>query len=171
MYAEYRGAGRTKPTEEWPAHRWYPSDGRRKRARLGGPGKRKPTAGPVTYLLLRGEGNRRTQAGPVRSASSLRVIVLHSASNVCTLDPMMLAGIPVRDQDVLELARLLRDCGFDDTAEKLEDGYDVETKVLALTIDDREAILRALDDPPDGLAELRGVLLRGHEWRVREGLV
>jgi hypothetical protein len=29
----------------------------------------------------------------------------------------------------------------------------------------------ALDDPPDGLEELRGVLLREHEWRVREGLV
>ena len=30
---------------------------------------------------------------------------------------------------------------------------------------------RALDDPPLGLAELRGLLLREHEWRVREGLV
>ena len=79
----------------------------------------------------------------------------------------MLAGIRVRDQDVLELARLLRDPGFDDVAAKLENGYDRETKVLALTIDDRER----LDDPPDGLAELRGVLLREHEWRVREGLV
>ena len=37
---------------------------------------------------------------------------------------MMLAGLPVRDQDVLELARLLRDAGFDDTAEKL--AWDVE---------------------------------------------
>jgi len=43
--------------------------------------------------------------------------------------------------------------------------------VLALTIEDRERILRALDDPPTGLAELRGVLLVEHEWRVREGLV
>ena len=34
-----------------------------------------------------------------------------------------------------------------------------------------EAILRALDDPPAGLAELRGVLLREHEWRKRVGLV
>jgi hypothetical protein len=42
--------------------------------------------------------------------------------------------------------------------------------VLALTIDDREAILRALGDPPDSLGELRGVLLREHKWRVREGL-
>jgi len=37
---------------------------------------------------------------------------------------------------------------------------------------DRETILRALDHPPsDGLADLRGVLLREHEWRVRKGLV
>ena len=43
--------------------------------------------------------------------------------------------------------------------------------MLALTIADREAILRALDDPSAGLAELRGVLLHEHEWRVREGLV
>jgi hypothetical protein len=83
----------------------------------------------------------------------------------------MLAGIPVRDQDVLDLARLLRDAGFNETAETVEDAYDQEVKVLALTITDREAILRALDDPPDGLAELRGVLLAEHTWRVREGLV
>jgi len=74
----------------------------------------------------------------------------------------MLAGIPVRDQDVLELARLLRDAGFDETAEKLEEGYDRETKILALTIPEREAILRALEDCPDGLAELRTVRLREH---------
>jgi hypothetical protein len=84
---------------------------------------------------------------------------------------MMRAGIPVRDQDVLELARLLRDGAFTDVAEKLENAYDVETKVLALTIPERETIIRALDDPPDGLAELRGVLLSEHEWRVREGFV
>lgn len=46
-----------------------------------------------------------------------------------------------------------------------------ETVIVALSIDDRERILQALDDPPDGLAELRGVLLREHEWRVREGLI
>jgi uncharacterized protein with PIN domain len=69
-----------------------------------------------------------------------------------------LRGIPVRDHDVLELARLLREAGFDETAETVEDAYDQEVKVLALTITDREAILRTLDDPPDGLAELRVVL-------------
>jgi len=43
--------------------------------------------------------------------------------------------------------------------------------VLALTIDEREMIIRSLDDPPESLAELRGVLMREHDWRVREGLV
>jgi len=81
---------------------------------------------------------------------------------------MMLAGIPVADKDVLELARLLREVGFDEVAVRLEGGYDSETKVLALTIED---IIRALDDPPAGLAELRGVLLREHTWRVENGLV
>ena len=132
---------------------------------------RKRKAGPAACLLLRGEGNRRTQAGPEGSALFLHVPVLQSASNVCTLEVMMLAGIPVRDQDVLELARLLRDADFDETAETLENAYDVECNVLALTIPDREAIVRALDDPPERLSELRGVLLREHEWRVREGLV
>jgi len=83
---------------------------------------------------------------------------------------MMLAGIPVRDADVLELARLLREAGFVDTAEWLEAAYDREAKIVALTIAEREQIIRALDDPPDGLAELRGMLLAEHEWRVREGL-
>jgi hypothetical protein len=50
--------------------------------------------------------------------------------------PMQLAGIPIRDQDVLELARLLREADFVDVAEKLENAYDLETKVLALSIVD-----------------------------------
>jgi hypothetical protein len=77
----------------------------------------------------------------------------------------------VPDQDVLELARQLRDTGFDDVAEKLENAYDIECKVLALTIAEREQILRGLEECPDGLAELRAVLLQEHEWRVRDGLV
>jgi hypothetical protein len=42
---------------------------------------------------------------------------------------------------------------------------------LALTIPEREAIIRTLDDPPQTLAETTAVLLREHEWRVREGLL
>ena len=39
-----------------------------------------------------------------------------------------------------------------------------------LTIDERAVILASLEDPPEGLIELRAVLLNEHEWRQREGL-
>ena len=84
---------------------------------------------------------------------------------------IMFAGVRVANEDVLDLARLLHDAGFDDTAEVLVVALEVEQSIVALSIQDREAILRSLDDPPAGLTELRGVLLTEHEWRVREGLV
>ena len=89
---------------------------------------------------------------------------------MCTLEAMMLAGVPVAEAAVLEPARLERGAGFDDTAERLEDAWQLETKILALTVDEREEILRALDGAPDGLAELRGALARDREWRVSHGL-
>lgn len=78
----------------------------------------------------------------------------------------MLAGVPVRDELVLELARLVDD---DDLAAKLEDAFRRDVKLLALEIAERETILVALDDPPPGLEELRSVLLQEREWWVREG--
>ena len=84
---------------------------------------------------------------------------------------MLLAGLSVPDRLVLELAQCLRTEGLNDTAEILEDAYDDERGVVALTISDREAILRALEYCPYGLSELRGVLLLEHEWRLAEGLV
>lgn len=84
---------------------------------------------------------------------------------------MMLAGIPVRDRDMFILVGLLYDAGFDDTAGALVVALEAEQELVALTIEDREAILRALDDSPSALAVLRVVLLQEHEGRVREGLV
>jgi hypothetical protein len=84
---------------------------------------------------------------------------------------MLLAGLPIPDRLALELAQCLRSEGLDDTAEILEDAYDDGHGIVALTISDREAILRALEDRPYGLSELRGVLLLEHEWRLTEGLV
>ena len=55
-------------------------------------------------------------------------------------------------------------------ADRLETAYGRETKVLALTIPDREKMLAALEDAPADLAELRGMLLRELEWRRAEGL-
>jgi hypothetical protein len=78
----------------------------------------------------------------------------------------VLAGVPVDP----ELVRKLADLVDEPTAGTLEGCLDAGRAVIALSIEDRARILRALEVCPDELAELRGVLLRGHEWRVREGL-
>ena len=80
------------------------------------------------------------------------------------------AALPATSFDaraVLELACLVDD---PDLATKLEEAHNREVKVRALTIPERETILRALEDPRAELAELRGVLLRELEWLRQEGL-
>jgi hypothetical protein len=70
-----------------------------------------------------------------------------------------------------ELVRELADQVEEPAASTLRAGLDAGGRTtLALTIEEREQILRGLEDCPDGRAELRGVLVREHEWRVREGL-
>jgi hypothetical protein len=76
------------------------------------------------------------------------------------------AGIPVAAAVVRELIRRVDE----PTASQLQRALDARRAVVALTISDRERILRALEDPPDGLADLRRVLLRENECRVREAL-
>jgi hypothetical protein len=82
----------------------------------------------------------------------------------------MLAGLPVPNEAAHDLASRLRDEGVLDTAEKLEEALAHGAQVAALSIDDREAILRVLDEAPEGLAELRAVLFEEHVERVREGI-
>jgi hypothetical protein len=53
---------------------------------------------------------------------------------------------------------------------RLERALAGDVKLLGLTIDERAIILGSLEDPPEGLSELRAVLLNEHEWRQREGL-
>ena len=81
---------------------------------------------------------------------------------------MYLAGLRIPDDDVRELIELVDE----PTRSLLETSLALETGVVALTIEDRERILLALDNVrTDALAELRGVLFAEHEWRAREGLV
>jgi hypothetical protein len=82
---------------------------------------------------------------------------------------MYLEGVRIADSDLLELALLLREAGFAAEAHKLEDAYrHGDETTLALTIQEREAIIRALEDAPVGLEELRAALLQEHVWRQRE---
>jgi hypothetical protein len=63
----------------------------------------------------------------------------------------MLAGRRVPDDDVRELARLVDD----PIRGVLEKGLELGTVIVALTVPDREHIIRALDDPQTiALAEL-----------------
>lgn len=48
--------------------------------------------------------------------------------------PMMIAGVEVNDQEVLALARLLRDAGLDDTAEALIVALEAEQELVALRL-------------------------------------
>ena len=82
-----------------------------------------------------------------------------------TMPAMYLAGLPIPGPDVLELARLVNDSRL---AERLETAYGDGARILALGIQERESILRALDDPPTrAFGELRATLLQEHVARVR----
>ena len=83
------------------------------------------------------------------------------------LEQVFVAGIPLRGELILELARLVDN---EQPAGRLEGAYGRKVKVLGLSIEERETILAVLDDPPAGLEELRGVLLHEVEWQKREGL-
>ena len=76
---------------------------------------------------------------------------------------MMLAGLPIPNDAVAELAAIVRDAGADDLADRLERALADEVKLLALTLDERALMLAALEDPPQELAELRAVLLADHQ--------
>jgi hypothetical protein len=68
-------------------------------------------------------------------------------------------------------SRFARQVDDDALSSRLETAYGRMTKVLALTIPERETIVRGLDAPQPGLEELRAVLLRERVGRVRNGLV
>jgi hypothetical protein len=73
-----------------------------------------------------------------------------------------LVGVPVKSEDARSLiAMLLADSGSDamDAAKVIAGAVRVERGIVALTVEQRTAILGVLDDPRPGLAELREVLV------------
>ena len=83
---------------------------------------------------------------------------------------MRIGGVGVSVPLVAELVSLLRDDYYDKAADTLENALGRDALDVGLTINERNAILDVLDDPPAGLEELRSVLLEEYVWRVRHGL-
>ena len=78
---------------------------------------------------------------------------------------MLVGGVPIDDRLLRELARIV--------PQRLRGGliqHSCTARKCWGTIAERETILAALVDAPVDLANLRGVLLREHAWRQREGL-
>ena len=76
---------------------------------------------------------------------------------------MYLAGLRIPDEDVRELIALVAE----PTRSLLEKALAMDGEVVALTIEDRERLLWALDDVrTDALVELRAALLQEREWRL-----
>ena len=62
------------------------------------------------------------------------------------------------------------EAGDTELADRLDRALDDQATHFALTVDDRTIVLNALDDPPEGLATLRTVLMSEHQSRQRDGL-
>ena len=81
---------------------------------------------------------------------------------------MRLAGVEVSDSTAARLAALLHRRGEVGLALDIGLAIDHMRPDVPLTVRDRDAILFALDDPTDELAELRGVLLHELQWRQEQ---
>jgi hypothetical protein len=77
----------------------------------------------------------------------------------------IVAGIRLSRQQTLELAATLVRNGSDRTARLLLDAVTLHSDFVALSTEDREAILSVLDHPQDELVDLRTTLFAELNWR------
>lgn len=77
----------------------------------------------------------------------------------------IVAGTRISRGHTLELAAMLARDGSDHTARALLDAVTLAREFVALTADDREAILAVLDHPRGELVELRTALFAELNWR------
>jgi hypothetical protein len=73
------------------------------------------------------------------------------------------AGVKVKERDVLQLAQLLRRTGSRSLASTLEGALVVGDASVELDREDGDSVLRALEAPPPGLEKLRVALVRRRE--------
>ena len=93
----------------------------------------------------------------------------HPWTHVASLDPVWLAGTPLSDDLVVELARRLQRNGAEHTAQVIYTAARRGEAAAMLDGYDRRNILAALDDVPAGFEQLHDVLLREIERHRREG--
>ncbi len=77
----------------------------------------------------------------------------------------IVAGVRLSREPTLALAAMLTRDGFDHTSRVLLEAITAGNEFVALTTDDREAILAVLDRPPEALVELRSALFADLNWR------
>ena len=82
-----------------------------------------------------------------------------------------LAGIEITEESLLALVVRLRSANLDDQADRIVDALMSMQTEVTLTPPDRVALLTVLDDPPDGLAELRGALVQENAGRRQDSVV
>jgi len=79
---------------------------------------------------------------------------------------LRILGVPISDDDCRQLIATLVVEGTPDAmtaASQISKGVDRDLYAVGLTPGERAAVLACLEDPPEGLAELRGALLREHQ--------
>ena len=79
---------------------------------------------------------------------------------------MLVGGVPIEERLLRELTRVVDR----KLAQRLDTALLYRAKVLGLTVAEREAILKALENSPPGLEELRAILLQDPQWRLSERL-
>ena len=79
---------------------------------------------------------------------------------------MLVGGVPIEERLLRELTRVVDR----KLAQRLDTALLYRAKVLGLTVAEREAILKALEDSPPELEELRAILLQDPQWRLNERL-
>ena len=79
---------------------------------------------------------------------------------------MNLAGVPVEDRLVRELAAMLDK----PLRSKLEQALLFRSKVVGLSWSEREAVLAALEGASPALGEVRELFLSHDAWRLRQRL-
>ena len=79
---------------------------------------------------------------------------------------MLLGGVPIDDELVRRLAAILRR----PLGSKLDHALLFRAQIVALTRDEKEAILEALEKAPPELEPVRELLMADAQWRLRDRL-